>query len=48
MSAAISSGGVRSSAITATPRSSLGAAGPNSARVSSPLAPGWSFDHIEE
>ena len=46
-SAAICSGGVRSSAITATPRSICGAAGANSASVSSPLAPGWSFDQTE-
>ena len=40
MSAAIVSGGVRSSAITATPRSISGAAAANSASVSSPCAPG--------
>ena len=47
MSAAMTSGGVRSRAITATPRSTLGAAAPNSASVSRPLAPGWSLDQIE-
>jgi hypothetical protein len=46
-SAAIWFGGVRSRAITPTPRSGRGAPLPKTSRVSRPLAPGWSFDHIE-
>ena len=47
MCAAISAGSWRSSAITATPSSSPGAASANAASVSSPSAPGWSLDHID-
>ena len=43
----ISAGGWRSSAITATPSSSAGAASANTFSVSSPSAPGWSLDHID-
>ncbi len=47
MCALISAGWWRSSAITATPSSSSGAASAKTFSVSSPRAPGWSFDHIE-
>ncbi|OJU84728.1 MAG: hypothetical protein BGO11_07975 [Solirubrobacterales bacterium 70-9] len=47
MSAAIVSAGWRSRAITPTPSASVGAPLANSARVSRPFAPGWSFDHTE-
>ena len=47
MWAAISAGEWRSSAITATPSSSSGAASAKTASVSSPSAPGWSLDHID-
>ena len=47
MSEAISSSDWRSSAMTATPRSMRFAPFAYSARVSRPMAPGWSFDHIE-
>ena len=47
MCALISAGWWRSSAITATPSSSSGAASSKTFSVSSPSAPGWSFDHID-
>ena len=49
ISALISAGWWRSSAITATPSSSAGRRPrAKAASVSRPMAPGWSFDHIEE
>ena len=47
MSAAISAGGVRSSAITATPRSSSGAPLGEIGERLEALRPGWSFDQSE-
>jgi hypothetical protein len=44
---AISSGVCRSSASTATPTSIPGTERAKVASVYRPLAPGWSFDHIE-